>query len=454
MNMKWLMVLTGIIMAIILVSAIIYRLVNIIPPDNVSKDTQAIAILDDASCLSCHTKNNNRPLHADVPALGNILKSVAGKGSRNFDISGSIDKINRGEAINETVLAKIEMATVIRQNMPPPGFYFIHWGSSVTPAKRELLEEWIKSYRERFYPNPLAAGRFKNEPVRPLSSSTSVNENKAALGEKLFHDTRLSHNNMISCASCHRLNSGGADNKQYPEGVNKILGKINTPTVFNACFSCSQFRDGRAPDLKTHTAEHLLDPLTMAAESFDIIIKRLLHDNDMNQVFNRLYEDGITETSIIDAIESFEKMLITPNCRFDKYLKGENDTFNESEIRGYKVFKSNKCATCHAGVILGGQSYERMGIHKDYFEERGWEITHDDLGRFNQTGDEYDRFRFKVPGLRNVALTKPYFHDGSRQTLYDAVKIMGTCQSGHAIKDDDIKAIVSFLESLTGEYKK
>ncbi|MDR0699176.1 MAG: heme-binding domain-containing protein [Tannerella sp.] len=443
------MVLLGVIMAITLVSAVIYRIINIIPPDNISKDTQSIAILDDASCLLCHTKNNDHQLYADVPVLGNVVKSEAEKGLRSFDIGDNMDKINRGEAINEVVLAKIEMATVIQRNMPPPVFYLTHWGSSVTPAKRKILEEWITSYREQFYPNPLAAGRFKNEPVCPLPSSIPVNEKKAALGKKLFHDTRLSRNNTISCASCHHLNLGGADNKQYPEGVNKILGKVNTPTVFNACFNNSQFRDGRAPDLKTHMVEHLLDPLTMAAESFDNIVKKLLYDDDMNRAFNRLYKDGITEMSLIDAIESFEKTLITPNCRFDKYLKGENDTLDESEIRGYEAFKSNKCAVCHVGVILGGQSYERMGIYKDYFEERGWEITRDDLGRFNHTSDEYDRFRFKVPGLRNVALTKPYFHDGSQQTLYDAIKIMGTCQSGRSIKDDDINDIISFLETLS-----
>jgi cytochrome c peroxidase len=440
-------------MSITLVSIVIYRLVNIAPPVNISKDTQAIVILDDASCLLCHTKNNNHTLYAPVPVLGNILKSEAEKGSRSFDIGESMDKINRGEAIDEIALAKIEIATIIQRNMPPPAFYLIHWGASVTLEKRKILKEWITCHREQFYPNPLAAERFKNEPVRPLPSSILVNKKKAALGKKLFHDARLSRNNTISCASCHPLNLGGTDNKQYPVGVDKLLGKVNTPTVFNACFNHSQFRDGRAPDLKTQLVEHLLDPLTMAAESLDNIVRKLLHDNDMNQAFNRLYKGGITEASIIDAIESFEKTLITPNCRFDKYLNGEYETFNESERRGYEIFKANNCASCHAGVILGGRSYERMGIYKDYFEERGWEITRDDWGRFNQTTDEYDRFRFKVPGLRNVALTKPYFHDGSRQTLYEAVKIMGIYQSGRSIKDEDLNDILSFLETLTGEYE-
>jgi cytochrome c peroxidase len=451
MDMRKFMVFAGIIMAITLVMTVLYRLVNIIPPDGPSKDTQVIAIFNDASCLLCHAKNTQFPFYADFPVTGNFIRNKAAKGCLAFDMSESFDRISRGEAVSEVALAKIEMATVIRKDMPPAGYYCIHWGSSVTPAKQRILKDRIKYYRETFYPNPLAADTFKNEPVRPLPSSIPVDEGKAALGEKLFHDTRLSLHNAISCSSCHNLNSGGADNKQYPQGINRILGNINTPTVLNACFNHSQFRDGRASDLKAHAAEHLLDPLTMAAESFDDIVKKLLQDRDMKNAFDKLYKNGITEASVIDAIEAFEKTLITPDCRFDKYLKGEISILNASEIRGYDLFKSNKCATCHAGILLGGVSEEKMGVRKDYFADREWEITNEDLGRFRQTKDERDRYRFKVPGLRNVALTKPYFHDGSRQTLYDAVKIMGVYQSGHAIKDNDIKAIVSFLETLTGE---
>jgi cytochrome c peroxidase len=454
MDMKKFMVFTGIVTAIILVMAVIYRLVNILPPDGTSKDTQAIAIFNDASCLLCHTKQPKLPFYADFFIVGNTIKNKAAKGYIIFDISESLDRINRREAVNEVDLAKIEMATVIRGNMPPASYYAIHWGASVTPAKQKILKEWITSHREKFYPNPLAADTFRNEPIRPLPSSIPVNEKKAALGKKLFYDTRLSLNNSISCASCHNLSMGGADNKQYPEGVNKILGNINTPTVFNVGFGRSQFRDGHAPDLKTHTAEHLLDPLTMASESFDDIIKKLLQDEEIKNGFNILYKTGITESSIIDAIEAFEKTLITPDCRFDKYLKGETSVLNEAEIRGYDLFKSNKCATCHAGILLGGLSDEKMGVHKNYFDDRRWEITNEDLGRFRHTNNEHDRYRFKIPGLRNVALTQPYFHDGSRQTLHDAIKIMGTYQSGRSIKDVDIKDIASFLETLSGEYGK
>jgi cytochrome c peroxidase len=443
MKIKRLMVLAGITMAIVPAMIITYHLMSTPPPNGIGKDRQAAAILTAASCSLCHAR---------ASVAERTTNDEAGRSLLLFDIGEGIERINREEAVDEVTLAKIEMATVVRRNMPPVGYRTTRWGSSVTPAKRKILMEWIAAHREKFYPNPLAADRFKNEPVRPLPAPMPVNEKKAALGETLFYDVRLSQNGTISCASCHDPGSGGADGRQYPEGIRHILGGVNTPTVFNACFNASQFRDGRAPDLPAHAAEHLADPLAMAAVPFDTIIDRLLNDGNMKQSFDHLYGCGITLPSVIDAIEAFEKTLITPDCRFDRYLRGEAGALNESEMQGYEAFKSNTCATCHTGAILGGLSHERMGIYKDYFKDRGWEITREDRGRFNLTSDEYDRYRFKVPGLRNVALTKPYFHDGSRQTLYDAIKVMAAYQTGRSISDRDIEAIVSFLESLTGEY--
>ena len=443
------MVFTGIVMAIAFVMMVIYRLVNILPPAGISKDTQAIAILNDASCAVCHQKDNKLPFYARFPGPENRFNKNAKRGILYFDITETIEKINKKEAINETALAKIEMATTTGA-MPPATFSLFHWGSSVTPAKQKILKEWIDSHRKRFYPNHFASDIFNTEPVRPLPPPVSVNKKKASLGEQLFYDTRLSSDNSISCSSCHNLRTGGTDNRQYPEGINQILGNLNTPTVYNACCNNSHGWDGHITDLKILIAEHMLSPYEMANQSFDHIVNRLLKDKDMKKAFDKLYKEGITETSIIDALEEFEKTLVTPDCRFDRYLKGEESVLNQTEIQGNNLFKSNKCATCHAGSAFGGQSEEVMGLYEDYFKNRGWEITEYDLGRYKQTLNEHDRYRFKVPGLRNVALTKPYFHDGSQQTLYDAVKTMGRYQSGCSIKDGDIKAIVSFLETLTG----
>jgi cytochrome c peroxidase len=450
MNMNKLMVFTGIISAVILVMTVVYRLVNLLPPDGASPDARAMAVLNDASCATCHRKNGTLPFYAGFPVLGDRLKNEAKKGILYFDMGETIEKIGKGEAVDEVALAKIEMATTVTAAMPPTAYHLVHWGSSVTPAKQQILKEWIKCHREKFYPNPLAADAFRYEPVRPLPSPVSPDKRKALLGERLFHDPRLSSDNTLSCSSCHNLQSGGVDNKQYPEGVGKILGRVNTPTVYNASFNRLQGWDGRVAGLKSQTAGQLLGPYEMANGSFDNIIKKLLKDKELKRSFEKLYPEGVAEASVVDAIAAFEKTLITPDCRFDDYLKGEEHVLSEYEIRGYELFKSNKCATCHAGVILGGQSCEIMGLHKNYFDDRNWDITADDLGRFKQTADEYDRYRFKVPGLRNAALTKPYFHDGSRQTLYDAVDMMGKYQSGRTLRDEDIRMIVAFLETLTG----
>ncbi len=454
MNTKRLIEFSGIIMAVALVMIVIYHLVDIIPPAGPSKDDQAVAIFKDASCITCHQKNSNTPFYADIPIIGQIIKRDITNGYRKFNIGESLEIIKKEEAVNEAILAKIEMATITNEMMPPARYYLIHWGASITPAKQIILKEWIKKHRGKFYPNTLAADMFKNEPVRPIPSSLTFNKRKAALGKKLFYDKRISFDNTISCASCHNPDKGGANNKQYAEGADKRLGTINTPTICNAHFNIAQSWNGHSANIKDLVKEHIKNSVIMGNESFADVIKRLRNNEDLKKGFDHLYEDGMTENTIADAIAEFGKTLLTPDCSFDKYLKGDNYAINKKEIFGYELFISKTCATCHVGTTLGGQSFELMGIYNDYFEDRGWELTADDLGRFNYTADNKDRHRFKVPGLRNVALTKPYFHDGSQQTLSDAVIAMGIYQTDHKISDEEINAIVAFLETLTGEPEK
>jgi cytochrome c peroxidase len=191
----------------------------------------------------------------------------------------------------------------------------------------------------------------------------------------------------------------------------------------------------------------------MASPNFDAIIAKLKADRKMVRAFKALYAEGITEATITDAIEQFERTLTTPNSRFDKYLRGDNAAISAEEAEGYELFKKYSCATCHVGKNLGGESYELMGLRKHYFADRGLELTEEDNGRYKQTKNERDRHRFKVPGLRNVALTWPYYHDGTRTSLKEAVCDMGTYQSGVALTDEEEDKIVAFLNTLTGEYK-
>jgi cytochrome c peroxidase len=171
------------------------------------------------------------------------------------------------------------------------------------------------------------------------------------------------------------------------------------------------------------------------------------------EAFAQVYPDGITQANITDAIEEFEMTLLTPNSPFDKYLRGDNNAISAEAKQGYELFKEYGCATCHVGPNLGGESYELMGLRDHYFADRGLELTEEDNGRYKQTQQERDRHRFKVPGLRNVALTWPYYHDGTRATLEQAVRDMGTYQSGVNLTDGEVNEIVAFLNTLTGEYE-
>ena len=289
--------------------------------------------------------------------------------------------------------------------------------------------------------------------VRPIALSLPYDSQKAELGKKLFHDTRLSVDNTVSCASCHGLNTAGVDNKQYSEGVGGQFGGVNAPTVYNAVYNFVQFWDGRAATLALQAAGPPLNPVEMASVSFDQIIAKLAKDKALTKEFKAVYPDGWSEANITDAIAEFERTLITPNSRFDKYLRGEADVLTAEEIKGYELFKHYNCATCHAGANLGGESYELMGQYADYFAARGTELTVEDNGRFKETAVERDRHRFKVPGLRNVALTAPYFHDGTEPELKEAVCKMGTYQVGVELTDAQEEKIVAFLNTLTGEFE-
>ena len=191
----------------------------------------------------------------------------------------------------------------------------------------------------------------------------------------------------------------------------------------------------------------------MASESFDQIIAKLKADKKFTKAFTAVYPDGITEANLTDAIEQFERTLVTPNSAFDKWLLGDDSALTTDQLEGYELFKKYDCATCHTGPNLGGLSYELMGLRRHYFAERGLELTHEDNGRYKETQQERDRHRFKVPGLRNVEHTWPYYHDGTRETLEDAVRDMGIYQSGVDLTDTEVNQITSFLKTLTGEYQ-
>ena len=431
------------------VLTVVYRAVNRVPSSELPLNEQVYEIFTDGGCLSCHSADPKLPFYARIPLAGDIVKADVDSGYRAYDMTKFI--IREVIAKTDAELAKVEKV-VLDDRMPMPKYYLVHWGSSLTKAKRDIVLEWVRQMRNAIHDDGLT-GERANEPVRPIDRSLEYDAEKAALGFALFHDPRLSVDNTVSCASCHALETAGVDNHQYSHGVNDQLGGVNAPTVYNAVYNFVQFWDGRAQTLAEQAAGPPLNPVEMASESFDDIIAKLRSDRSFAKAFTKVYPDGITEANITDAIEQFERTLITPNSAFDKWLRGDDSALTAEQLEGYELFKKYDCATCHAGPNLGGLTYELMGLRRHYFADRGLELTHEDNGRFKETGLERDRHRFKVPGLRNVEHTWPYYHDGTRETLEEAVRDMGLYQSGVELSEKEISSIVSFLKTLTGEYK-
>ena len=433
------------------VLVVVYKAVNRVPSSELPEYEQVWQIFDDGGCLSCHSADPKLPFYAELPVAGKIVMKDIDSGYRAYDMSKFMEELKVDGAVSPIDLAKIEKV-VLDDRMPMPKYYLVHWGSSLTAAKREIVLSWIHERRIAMYKDNLPESRA-GEPVRPIDTYIEYDPAKAELGFDLFHDTRLSVDNTVSCASCHDLSTAGVDNHQYSHGVNDLMGGVNAPTVFNAVYNFVQFWDGRAATLAAQAAGPPVNPVEMASPSFDMIVAKLKADKKFAKRFEAVYPDGITEANLTDAIEHFERTLLTPGSRFDKWLMGDDAAITAEELEGYDLFKKYDCATCHAGNNLGGLSYELMGLRRHYCEERGLELTEEDNGRYKETKQERDRHRFKVPGLRNVEHTWPYYHDGTRHTLEEAVQDMGKYQSGVELTQAEVDRITAFLKTLTGEYK-
>lgn len=287
------------------------------------------------------------------------------------------------------------------------------------------------------------------EPIAPLPAAPMVSE-RAILGRRLFSDPRFSKDNTVSYANCHSLGNGGVDGRSHAVGIRSQVGGVNSPSVFNSGFNFRQFWDGRAATLE----DQLDGPVTNSIEmnsSWEEIREKLVRGPDIQIQFQQSYSDGLTIANIKNAIATFERALVTPNARIDRYLQGEKNAITNQERRGYEMFKSFGCISCHQGMNVGGNMYQTMGVMGDYFKDRGTPITKSDLGKFNVTNREEDRHVFRVPSLRNVALTAPYFHDGSVSRLDDAVRKMAHYQLGKDLSREEVESIVAFLKTLTGE---
>ena len=413
---------------------------------------QVEAILAQNNCYQCHDAAAVKPFYGKLPLIGPMLDLHIGRGTKFVDL-----KKESLENPSETFLAKLEYS-VQHGNMPIVEYKLMHWGTGFNKKEKSLLTEWILSERASRYATGLNAPEFAGEPVQVMPESVPTCPQKVALGQKMFNDTRISLDNTISCASCHILEDGGADeaDERTSEGIYGLHGGVNAPTAFNALFNADQFWNGRAHTLAEQAAGPPVNPVEMGDQTWDQIVERLRGDKTLVREFKALYPEGLTAETVCDAIAEFEKTLITPNDKLDRYLKGESGALTEAELAGYQAFKENCCATCHVGKTLGSQSFEYMGIFEDYFadrEQRFPEIEYcaDDEGLVGFTNDPADRHKYKVPNLRLVTLTAPYYHDGSRVSLEDAVRDMFRFELGKTPSDETVSSICTFLGTLEGE---
>ncbi|WOT03825.1 cytochrome-c peroxidase [Shewanella youngdeokensis] len=283
------------------------------------------------------------------------------------------------------------------------------------------------------------------EPIQIIPAAVITNPEKVELGKMLFFEPRLSKSGFISCNSCHNLSLGGVDALPTSVGHNWQQGPINSPTVLNAEYALAQFWDGRAKDLKEQAGGPIANPKEMGF-THELAVETIKSIPAYQASFASVYHtDNINIDHITDAIAEFEKTLVTPNAPFDQYLLGDKTAINEDTKAGYQLFKNRGCVRCHNGPAVGGTMYMKMGLIKPFHTDNPAQ------GRMAVTGRESDQFVFKVPTLRNIELTYPYFHDGSVWSLADAVNTMADLQLGQALTETETSQMVAFLNSLTGE---
>ncbi len=293
----------------------------------------------------------------------------------------------------------------------------------------------------------------------PVPADNPLSAAKIELGKMLYFDPRLSIDGTVSCNSCHNVMTNGTDNRPVSVGVKGQKGGRSAPTVFNAAFLSAQFWDGRAATLEDQAKGPILNPIEMGMPSEEAVLERLSRIPGYVARFAEVFgENGLTYDNIAKAIAAYERTLITPNSPFDRYMRGDKSAMSKEALRGMKLVDSVGCTACHTGPNFAGPATRPVG--KGFFQKfptftdneyvRKYDFM-SDTGLHSVTGREEDKHMWRVPTWRNVALTAPYFHNGAVKTLDEAVRVMAKTQLNKDLKDDEVHAIVAFLNSLTGE---
>ena len=419
---------------------------TIVPPmEPAAADAVASKVLE-MKCAACHAQDASYSKVLNFFSFGLMRDHVEGA-KRAFTLTPDT-------SVRSGNVDYLKMDYVLRtRRMPPASYSMVHLGSRLTPTDVAIL-------RQKYKESGAAARAFA--PIAPATApGTDLEAARIYLGYLLYHDGRLSTNNQVSCASCHDLTKGGTDNLAKSKGVPgpdglPQLGGVNAPSTFNAAGNIRQFWDGRALDLKEQAGGPPLNPVEMGfscVADWDIIAHKLSNDPEMVALFAYVFgERGISGDTITTAIAAYEQTLVTPDSAFDRYLKGDENALTSVQKDGMKAFVDLGCATCHSGPTLGGISFEYVNTHGDLRALAApADYQEGAFGLKDFTKKETHKDMFRVPNLRNVALTAPYFHTGSVNSLQDAVRIMIKTQNGAgADSDATVKDITRFLEAQTG----
>lgn len=290
---------------------------------------------------------------------------------------------------------------------------------------------------------------ISGEPIEALAPEPITHPARVALGEKLFSDPILSVDGAVACVNCHLYEHGGAEPAPLSRGANGSETAFNSPSIFNLKYN---FRFSWTGAFTTIEAQ--LDQAFARTMGVDLKhVTERLRKHAYAEEFARAYPDGLTEHNVRDALALFVASLVTPDAPFDRWLRGDENALTAEEKQGYLLFKELGCTSCHQGANVGGNLFQRMGIVEDYFQSLGRPLTKADEGRYAVTGNPEDKHVFRVPSLRNVARTPPYFHDGSAKTLEEAIVTMARFQLGREVPPEDVKRIAAFLRTLTGTYR-
>lgn len=413
----------------------------------IGKDWKAVAATLEAKCLVCHSNKAELPFYASLPVASGLMKGDIAQALKHVDLVEGLKPFGI-MPLSEAALAKLERA-LDADNMPPTKYVALHWNHGLSDAEVATLRAWIADVRATHFRGEGVAEAHANSTLQPLPLTVKLDAAKVTLGNKMYHDVRLSGDDTLSCASCHALDKGGTDQANVSTGIKGAIGPINSPTSLNSGLFAFQFWDGRATTLAEQADGPVNNPGEMGS-NWEISLPKLQKDAALVAEFKAAYPDGLTVKNVLDAIATFEESLITPNCAFDRYLRGDDTALNDSEKKGLATFQKHGCDRCHVGRAMGSQSFETMGLYADYFASRG-DVKEVDAGRYNATKRDHDKYKFKVPTLRNIALTFPYFHDARADTLEQAVGIMSKVNSEVVLTEAEVTDVVAFLKTLTGE---